>query len=105
MAEYPLLAKPGQMAHLPQEWIDDGQVRPEKLVLVEIAEQLQRALARVNDGLGESGLGNHKRFKLSPVGAASRGGQKDLHSGTGIASLPARPGHWRTGAVTSFTAD
>ena len=40
------------------EWIDDGKVRPQKLVLVEIGEQLERTPARVNDGLGESGLGN-----------------------------------------------
>src|SRR5262245_45014230 len=51
------------MAHLPQQWINDGQARPENLVLVEIAEQFQRALARVDDGLGESGLGNREEIQ------------------------------------------
>jgi hypothetical protein len=51
------------MPHLPQQWIDDGQARPEKLVLVKIAEQLQRALTRVDDGLGENDLGNRQEIQ------------------------------------------
>src|SRR5438034_952307 len=48
------------MAHLPQQRINDGQARTAKLVLVEIAEQLQRALTRVDGGFGESGPGNRQ---------------------------------------------
>jgi hypothetical protein len=46
------------MAHFPEQGVDDVQAWPEKLVVVEIPEQLQRAPARVDDALGESGLGN-----------------------------------------------
>ena len=53
----PVLLEPGQVAHLPEDGIDDGEARPQPLLVVEIADQREGAGAGVGERGPDAGSG------------------------------------------------
>ena len=62
MPQRPLLLKPGDVPDLPQQWIDDLQARPEKLLVLEVGEQIVRAPPRISQHAAELSGRYHKNI-------------------------------------------
>ena len=59
MPQYPILLKPGDVANLPEQRINDLQTRPHHLFIVQIVDERNRTAARFAQRFGDRGREIH----------------------------------------------